>query len=94
MTEVILTPPKGDKLCYVLHLNFKPCTNNMAEYEALLHGMRAAKEININRLRCYDDSDLVAGQVAGTCGAISPTMIAYRQAVDQLGGHSDGYSVE
>ncbi|MEI4920459.1 hypothetical protein Q8G81_33400, partial [Klebsiella pneumoniae] len=39
---VILTSPKGDKLRYVLYLNFKPCTNNMAEYEALLHGMRAA----------------------------------------------------
>ena len=47
---VILTSPKGDKLRYVLHLNFKPCTNNMAEYEALLHGMRAAKEMNVNRL--------------------------------------------
>ena len=56
----MLTSPKGDKLRYVLYLDFTPCNNNMAEYEALLHGMRAAKEMNINRLRCYDDSDLVA----------------------------------
>src|SRR3954462_14864408 len=66
----------------------------MAEYEALLQGMRAAKEMNVNRLRCYGDSDLVTGQVAGTCDAVSPTMAAYRQAVDKLGGHFTGYSVE
>ena len=78
----ILTSPKGDKLRYVLYLDFIPCTNKVAEYEALLHGMRAAKEMNINRLRYYGDSDLVAGQVAGTCDAVSPTMAAYSQAVD------------
>src|SRR4051812_38869198 len=53
-------------------------TNKMDEYEALLHAMRAAKEMNIIHLRCYDDSDLVAGQVAGTCDAVSPTMATYR----------------
>ena len=91
---IVLTSPKGDKLRYVLCLDFTPCTNNMAEYEALLHDMRATKEMNVNRLRCYGDSDLVAGQVAGTCDAVSPTMAAYRQAVDKLGGHFAGYSVE
>src|SRR4051812_4728419 len=50
--------------------------------------------MNINRLRCYRDSDLVAGQVAGTCDTVSPTMAAYRQAVDKLGGYFAGYSVE
>ena len=34
----VLTSPKGDKLAYVLQLHFD-CTNNMAEYEALLHGL-------------------------------------------------------
>jgi hypothetical protein len=47
---VILISPKGDTLLYALLLNFTPCTNNVAEYEALLHGMRAAKEMSISRL--------------------------------------------
>src|SRR3954469_24016773 len=50
--------------------------------------------MNINRLRCYGDSDLVVGKVAGTYDTVSPTMAAYRQAVDQLGGHFAGYSLE
>ena len=35
---VVLASPRGDKFCYVLHLMF-PRTNNVAEYEALLHGL-------------------------------------------------------
>ena len=59
---VVLTSPRGDKICYVLRLMF-PCTNNAAEYEALLHGLRVAKEMNLTRVRCFGDSDLVAQQV-------------------------------
>ncbi len=40
-----------------------PCTNNTAEYEALLHGLRIAKEMNLSRVKCFGDSDLVAQQV-------------------------------
>jgi hypothetical protein len=36
---VVLISPKGEKLRYTLRLNFMPCTNNVVEYEALLHGM-------------------------------------------------------
>ncbi|XP_073363059.1 uncharacterized protein [Aegilops tauschii subsp. strangulata] len=34
-------------------------SNNMAEYEALVHGLLLAKEIDIRRILCYSDSDLV-----------------------------------
>ena len=30
----------------------------------------------------------------GTCDAVNPNMIAYRQAVDRLAGHFTGHSVE
>ena len=33
---VVLISPKGDKMQYVLQIHFT-CTNNVAEYEALLH---------------------------------------------------------
>ena len=56
---VVLTSPKGDKLRYVLQIYFY-CSNNVAEYEALLHGLRVAKEMSIKRIKCYGDSDLVA----------------------------------
>jgi ribonuclease HI len=92
--RVVLISPKSDKLCYALQINFTPYTNNIVEYEALLHGMRDAKEMSVARLRCYVDSDLVAAQTPGTCDIVIPNMISYHKAIDQLGGHFAGYSVE
>jgi hypothetical protein len=40
---VVLISPHGDKLKYVLRMSFLQASNNEAEYEALLHGMRMAK---------------------------------------------------
>jgi ribonuclease HI len=56
---VMLKSPKGDELSYILQIHF-PTTNNIAEYEALLHGLRVAKEIGIQHIMCCGDSDLVA----------------------------------
>ena len=44
--RVVLKSPKGDKLSYVLQIHFN-ATNNVAEYEALLHGLHMAKELGV-----------------------------------------------
>ena len=62
---IVLRNPQGDKLSYVLQIHFK-ATNNVAEYEALLHGLHIAKELGVQRVLCYGDSDLVAQQIRGT----------------------------
>ena len=90
---VVLTSPRGDKFRYVLRFMF-PCTNNAAEYEALLHGLRIAKEMNLSRVRCLGDSDLVAQQVSGKWDSKDPLMAAYRREVDVVAGHFKGYQVE
>ena len=90
---VVLTSPQGDKFCYVLRLMF-PCTNNATEYEALLHGLRVAKEMSFSRVRCLGDSDLVAQQVSGKWDSKDPLMAAYRREVDAVPGHFKGYQVE
>jgi ribonuclease HI len=61
-TSVVLTSPKGDKLQYVLQMHFC-ASNNIAEYEALVHGLKLAKEIGIQRILCFGDSDLVVHDV-------------------------------
>ena len=66
----------------------------MVEYEALLHGLRIAKEIGIKHIICCRDSDLVAQQVAGTWNARSSVMAAYRDEVDEIAKCFLGYEVK
>jgi hypothetical protein len=56
--DIVFTSPKGDKLLYVLQIHFR-ASNNIAEYEALVHGLKLGKEIGIRRILCFGDSDLV-----------------------------------
>jgi hypothetical protein len=56
---VVLISPQGDKLKYVLRMSFLQASNNEAEYEALLHGMKMAKACGATRLKIFGDSNLV-----------------------------------
>jgi ribonuclease HI len=86
---VILTSPKGDKLQYVLQIHFR-ASNNVAEYEALVHGLKMAKQIGIRRILCFGDSDLVTYQVLGDWDAKDANMASYRFYVQQLSGFFEG----
>jgi ribonuclease HI len=59
---VLLIPPTGEQLKYVLQI-FCKISNNEAEYEALLHGLRLAASLGIKRLLVYGDSLVVINQV-------------------------------
>jgi ribonuclease HI len=90
---VILTSPQGDRMKYVLRMTFLNASNNEAEYEALLHGMRMAKACGATRLRIFGDSQLVAQQVMNKCDTVNDNMIAYRDAYNDLEGTFDGCEV-
>ena len=61
---IVLSSPKGDRLRYALQIHYA-ASNNVAKYEALVHGLRLAKELGIQRILCYGDSDLVVQQSSG-----------------------------
>ena len=50
---VLFISPKGEQLKYVFQILFK-VSNNEAEYEALLHGLRLAVSLSIKRLLVYE----------------------------------------
>ena len=87
---IVLTSPKGDKLRYVLRINFKNASNHDAEYEALLHGMRMAQACGATRLQIYGDSNLVVQQTMRRCDAVNDNMLAYRDIYDSLEANFDG----
>ena len=73
---VVLTSPQGRKLKYVLQIHFA-ASNNVAEYEALIHGINVAKEIGVRRVACFGDSDLVVQQSSGTWDVVDANMASY-----------------
>jgi hypothetical protein len=52
---IVFKTPKGHLLKHVVRLQY-PTTNNKAEYEALLTGLRIAKELGATTLRVQSDS--------------------------------------
>jgi ribonuclease HI len=57
-------------------MSFPQASNNEAEYEALLHGMKMAKACGVTRLKIFEHSNLVVQQVINKCDAISDNMTA------------------
>jgi ribonuclease HI len=59
---LLFISPLGKHLRYVLRLHF-PASNNVAEYEALVNGLRIAIELGVRHLDARGDSQLVIDQV-------------------------------
>ena len=81
--RIVLTSPKQDQLRYVLQIHFS-ASNNVAEYEALIHGLSVAKDIGIHRIACFGDSDLVVQQSFGNLDALDANMALYRFHVQKI----------
>ncbi|MCI78488.1 gag-pol polyprotein, partial [Trifolium medium] len=61
---VVLEGPDGVLIEQSLKFEFR-ASNNQAEYEALIAGIRLAIEMGLKELRAKSDSQLVTSQVAG-----------------------------
>lgn len=59
---MILESPKGEEISYALRFEFK-ATNNQAEYEAFIVGLKLALAIQQNRVRIQTDSQLMANHL-------------------------------
>jgi hypothetical protein len=80
---LLFISPMGEHVCYVLRLHF-PASNNVAEYEALVNGLRIAVELGV---RCHDargDSQLVIDQVMKNSHCRDRKMEAYCDEVRRL----------
>ena len=65
-------------------------SNNAAEYEALLHGLRMAVSMGIQRLEVRGDSNLAISQINGDFDAKDPKMAAYRNAILKMSARFEG----
>nr|GEV30336.1 reverse transcriptase domain-containing protein [Tanacetum cinerariifolium] len=80
---LILTNPEGVEFTYALRFQFT-ASNNEAEYEALVAGMRITARMGVKNVQINVDSKLVANQVLGTYVAKEDNMIKYLEIVKGL----------
>jgi ribonuclease HI len=60
----VISSPQGEPLAEDVQL-LGPATNNVAEYRALLLGLRRARELGASEIEVIADSELVVRQVSG-----------------------------
>jgi ribonuclease HI len=80
---LLFISPLGKHLCYVIRLHF-PASNNVAEYEALVNGLRITVELGVRRLDARGDSQLVIDQVMKNSHCRDRRMEAYSDEVRRL----------
>jgi ribonuclease HI len=80
---LLFISPLEKHLRYVLRLHF-PASNNMADYEAQINGLRIAIELGVRRLDARGDSQLVIDQVMKNSHCRDPKMEAYCDEVRRL----------
>ncbi|GJV69913.1 reverse transcriptase domain-containing protein [Tanacetum coccineum] len=90
---LILTNPEGAEFTYAMRFRFE-ATNNEAEYEALIAGLRIAEQIGIKNLQAHVDSRLVANQVNGSYIAKESGMVQYLNKVKTIAKSFKEFSIK
>ncbi|XP_071718377.1 uncharacterized protein [Rutidosis leptorrhynchoides] len=89
---IVLKIPEGEEYNFALRFSF-PVTNNEAEYEALLSGMRVEKYLKVKELSVYVDSQLVANQFNEIFEAHDESMQKYLKLVQELAVDFDLFQI-
>jgi ribonuclease HI len=86
---ILFIAPRGDQLKYALQLLFS-ASNNVVEYEALVHGLSIAISLDIKRLMVYIDSLVVISQVNKDWDYSTDSMNKYCATVRKLEDKFEG----
>ncbi|GKC08383.1 reverse transcriptase domain-containing protein [Tanacetum coccineum] len=90
---LILTSPEGEELTYALRFEFD-ASNNEAEYEALIAGLRIGEQMGVKNLITKVDSRLVANQINRLYEAKEQSMTRYLEKARTLIGGFEKFSIE
>ncbi|XP_058208269.1 uncharacterized protein LOC131321289 [Rhododendron vialii] len=90
---IVLASPCGTLHESSLSIDF-PATNNEAEYEALLTGLRSAVAMKVFDLVVYCDSQLIVNQVLGNYEAQDLRMSKYQAIVAELITHFQNFKIK
>jgi ribonuclease HI len=80
---VVFVSPCQETISLSYKLEFE-ATNNVAKYEALVLGLRAAKEMGIEEVAVFGDAELIIQQVGNAYRAKHPRLRSYKNEVWDL----------
>ena len=80
---VVIIAPNEEELKYGVQFKF-PATNNEAEYEGILTGLRLGRALGIKHLLVQNDLQLVIGQIKGDYEAKEERMQKYLKLTKHL----------
>ncbi|GKU93606.1 hypothetical protein SLEP1_g7183 [Rubroshorea leprosula] len=89
----VLVGPDGFRSEHALRFKFQ-MTNNAAEYEALIYGLKLASELKVQSIQVFSDSQLVVGQVNGSCEVRDPQLGRYTSVVNRLKSKFASFQIE
>lgn len=81
--RILLKDPYEFRVCYALCFRFL-ASNNMAEYESLINGMKIALGVGATDLRINSNSQLIVNQITGVYHSKDPIMQKYLAKVRNL----------
>jgi ribonuclease HI len=94
----VITSPTGVKHRYAARLSFAletdRCTNNIAEYEAAILGLRKLRALGVTTCIIRTDSKVVAGQVEKDYATKDPALMQYLVAIRSLKRKFKGFTLQ
>ena len=83
---VLLVSPEGKHSPLSVKLNFD-VTNNAAEYEACILGLKAAISLDNKKLRVYGDSSLIINQISKLWKVRNESLLRYQAYLETRAEH-------
>ncbi|XP_026398785.1 uncharacterized protein LOC113294616 [Papaver somniferum] len=80
---IVFETPKKELLSFAFKLDIE-CNNNVAEYEALILGLRMADELNLGAIDVKGDSKLVTNQISGDFQVKEAHLTPYRAEAQEI----------
>src|SRR5436189_2487878 len=89
---IVLISPQNHVISHAFSLT-EPCTNNVAEYNALLIGLQLAHQLGVRNLQAYGDSKLVVNQLRGEYVVRSDDLIPYFDSTLKMAEQCEGFYI-
>ncbi|VFQ79467.1 unnamed protein product [Cuscuta campestris] len=82
---IVLVTPENFRIYYAIRFMFR-ASNNEAEYEPLINGLKILGKLGVSKVQVYSESGLVVGQITGEFEAKEERMKRYRDlSLEMLG---------